>query len=126
MKKEVEAKFLNIEKDSTREQLRSSGFTLITSEYLMKRKTFKFPQLLPKQSKWGRVRQEAGKVTMTIKEVRGVGINDTYEAEVIVNDFAQASSILEACGLIPNALQENLREVWKRMISKPLLIHGRV
>ncbi len=114
MKKEVEAKFLSVNKDLLRVKLKSKGFDLKTPDYMMRRKTFDFSRIAPGRNKWGRVRQESDKVTMTIKEVRGLGINDTYEVELIVNDFDTAASFLEACGAPVKAFQENMREVWVR------------
>ncbi|BCX15768.1 MAG: hypothetical protein KatS3mg097_660 [Candidatus Parcubacteria bacterium] len=114
MKNEIEATFLSVNKDSVRTKLKKAGFELKTPEYLMRRKTFDFSRVAPGQNKWGRVRQEADMVTMTIKEIRGSGINDTYEIELIVNDFDTACDFFEACGIPAKAFQENMREVWTR------------
>lgn len=113
MKNEFEAKFLEIDKDAVREGLKKAGFGLKIPEYLMRRKTFDLPSP-DGHKKWGRVRQESDKVTMTIKEIRGTGIADTYEVEVIVNDFDSASAFLEACNIKAKAFQENTRELWVR------------
>lgn len=114
MKNEIEATFLSVDKDSVRTRLKETGFELKTPEYLMRRKTFDFSRIAPGQNKWGRVRQESDKVTMAIKEIRGSGINDTYEAELIVNDFDTACAFFEACNIHAKAFQENMREVWVR------------
>jgi len=114
MKNEIEATFLSINKDVMRDKLKSAGFKLKTPEYLMRRKTFDFSRIAPGRNKWGRVRQEADKVTMTVKEIRGSGINDTYEVELVVNDFGAAVAFFEACGIPAKAYQENMREVWVR------------
>jgi len=114
MKNEIEATFLSVNKNSTREKLKKSGFKLEIPEYLMRRKTFKFSRVASGCKKWGRVRQESNKVTMTIKEIRGLGINDTYEIELIVDDFDTACNFFEACGILVQAFQENMREVWVR------------
>jgi adenylate cyclase, class 2 len=114
MKKEIEATFLSVDKDSVRAKLKETRFELKTPEYLMRRKTFDFPRVVPGRNKWGRVRQESDKITMTVKEVRGSGINDTYEVELIVNDFDTATSFFEACDILAKAFQENMREVWVR------------
>lgn len=114
MKKEIEATFLSVDKDSMRAKLKEAGFELKISEYMMRRKTFDFSRIAPGRNKWGRVRQESDKVTMTIKEVCGSGINDTYEVELIVNDFDTASAFFEACNAPAKAFQENMREVWTR------------
>src|SRR3989339_888729 len=114
MKNEIEATFLSINKDATRDKLKKAGFELKTPEYLMCRKTFDFSRVVPGCNKWGRVRQESDKVTMTVKEIRGSDINDTYESELIVNDFDTASAFFEACNAPAKAFQENMREVWMR------------
>ncbi len=113
MKREIEATYLSVDKEIARKKLRATGFVLQTPEYTMRRKTFDFPNALG-QKKWGRVRQESDKVTMTVKEIRGSGINDTYEIELVVNDFDSASAFFEACDIPAKAFQENMREVWKR------------
>ncbi len=113
MKKEIEATFLSVDKDSTRAKLKKAGFELKTPEYMMRRKTFDFPSVSGRK-KWGRVRQESDKVTMTVKEIRGSGISDTYEVELIVNDFDTAASFFEACDIPVKAFQENMREMWVR------------
>lgn len=114
MKNEIEATFLSIDKDSMRAKLKDAGFEFKTPEYMMRRKTFDFSHIAPGKNKWGRVRQESNKVTMTVKEVRDSGINDTYEVELIVNDFDAAASFFEACNIPAKAFQENMREIWKR------------
>lgn len=114
MKKEIEATFLSVEKNTIREKLKTSDFKLEIPEYLMRRKTFDFSRIAPGRNKWGRVRQESDKVTMTVKEIRGSGINDTYEVELVVNDFDTATSFFEACDIPAKAFQENNREVWTR------------
>ncbi len=114
MKNEIEATFLSIDKDAMRDKLKKAGFELKTPEYLMRRKTFDFSHVAPGRNKWGRVRQESDKVTMTVKEIRGSSINDTYEIELVVNDFEAAAAFFEACGMPAKAFQENMREVWVR------------
>lgn len=114
MKNEIEATFLSVDKDAMRSKLKEAGFELKIPEYLMKRKTFDFSRIAPEKNKWGRVRQESDKVTMTIKEVRGSSINDTYEVELVVNDFDTACAFFEACNIPAKAFQENMREVWIR------------
>lgn len=114
MAREIEAKFLQVDKDAMRARLRALGFQLINPEYLMRRKTFDCGLVFPGKNKWGRVRQEAGRVTMTLKEITGDGINDTYEIEVTVDDFGKACEFLECAGMPAKAFQENTRELWRR------------
>lgn len=114
MRKEIEAKFLDIDKVLLRERLREAGFTLMIPEYVMRRKTFDFSNVFPGKNRWGRVRQERDKATMSVKEVRGSGIEDTYEVEIVVDRFDGAVSLFEACGFPVKSSQENLREKWQR------------
>lgn len=114
MKNEIEATFLSVNKDLARTKLKEAGFELKAPEYLMRRKTFDFSRVAPGQNKWGRVRQESDKVTMTVKEIRGSDINDTYEVELTVNDFDIACAFFEACDIPAKAFQENMREIWVR------------
>lgn len=97
-----------------RVKLKDSGFELKIPEYMMRRKTFDFSHIAPGRNIWGRVRKESDKVTMTIKEVRGTGIDDTYEVELVVNDFDTAALFFEACNIPAKAFQENMREVWSQ------------
>ncbi len=114
MAKEIEAKFLQIDKDTMRARLSAQGFQLINPEYLMRRKTFDCGLVFLGKNKWGRVRQEAGRVTMTLKEITGDGINDTHEIELTVDDFERACEFLECAGMPAKAFQENRRELWRR------------
>ncbi len=114
MQNELEAKFLAIDKEDIRAKLKSLGYDLVTPEYTMRRKTFDFSKVDPGKNKWGRVRQESDKTTMTIKEVTGEGVNDTFEVELVVNDFNTAANFFEACNIHAKAFQENMREVWKK------------
>jgi len=114
MKHEFEAKFLAIDVAQIRLLMKRAGFENRSLRFLMRRQTFDFPDVPDGVSKFGRVRQEATGVTMTIKEVRGKSIRDTLEAEVRVDDFDRSCAFLKACGLTPASLQENYREEWVR------------
>lgn len=114
MQKEIEATYLNVDKAVMRTALEKNGFKIKYPEYLMRRKTFDFSTVSPGLNKWGRVRQEADKVTMTIKEIKGSSIGDTYELEMIVDDFDKAAQMFESCNVPAKAFQENYREVWVR------------
>jgi adenylate cyclase class IV len=114
MAKEIEAKFLNIDKDALRARLRAGGFQLIEPEYLMRRKTFDCSLVFPERKMWGRVRREAGRVTMTLKEIIGEGINGMQEFELTVDDFETACAFMQCAGMPIKSSQENTRELWRR------------
>lgn len=114
MKNEFEATYLAINKEHVRTLLKDSGFELKVPEYMMRRKTFDFSIIAPGKNKWGRVRQESDRATMTIKEIRGSGINDTFELEMTVDSFDSACEMFEQCNVPAKSFQENYREVWVR------------
>ncbi len=110
--KELEIKFLDINKEEIRKKLIKIHAKLINPEYLMRRKTFDFSQISPGKNKWGRVRQESDKITMAIKEITGEKIDDVFETEITVNDFDKACKIFEDCNVKSKSYQENKREEW--------------
>lgn len=115
MAKEIEAKFIPIDKSIFRQKLLEIGAILKVSERLMRRKTFDFVgQELPKNHfKWARVRDEGDKITMTIKYlIDEKRIDNVDEAEVIVDSFDSAVHFLELAGLVEVNYQENYRETW--------------
>lgn len=110
MRHELEAKFINLTLEDARKRLRAAGFACVKAEFLMRRKTFHFNST---ENKWGRVRDEGDKVTMTIKHITSTQtMTGTREVEVVVDSFDNAAALLVACGLTPTSYQENRREIW--------------
>lgn len=112
MQKEIEIKFLGIDKDSIRRKLQENGFVRITEEFLMQRKTFH--PVSTDKNEWFRVRRESDKITMTYKRIHSNDLSGTEEVEIVVDDFDNAAEILMKTGLRNTSTQENLREIWKR------------
>jgi len=113
MQIEVEAKFLNIDRDEMRRKLSAVGFTCIRPNFLMRRVVFDVPG--HDFNTWGRVRDEGDKITMTIKRTNDEkSITGTEEIEVIIDDFEAGVKLLEGCGLVRKAYQETWREKWQR------------
>lgn len=110
METEYEATFSNIDKNIVRNKLKSIGAILIRKEFLMKRVTFNLPS--NEKGKWLRVRDEDGKVTMSMKAIIGDGIESQKEIYLEVNDFKSAESLLVSIGCHKKAYQENKRELW--------------
>ena len=78
---EYEATFFPVVKESVREILRKNGAKLINSEYLQKRTAFNLPKGHEIAGGWARVRQEADKITMSVKIVEGHGIENKRDYE---------------------------------------------
>ena len=108
MNNEIEAQFLDINKDKMREKLSEIGAKLIKPEVLMKRTVF-----YTGDHSFARVRDEGDKIVMTYKNVLDDNsILGTKEVNVIVNNYNDAILFLKSCGLEVKAIQETYREIW--------------
>lgn len=110
MQIEFEATFARVDKDAVRSRLRGVGARLVQPEYLMKRAVFHPPVAI--DGGWLRVRQEADKVTMSLKIVNGTNIENQHEVQLEVNSLEAGVTFLEALGAKQKSYQENLRELW--------------
>lgn len=108
MKNEIEAKFLDINKEDLRSKLRSLGATLVKPEALMRRTVF-----FTGEHSFARVRDEGDKIIMTYKNVSDEqSILGTKEVNIQVNNYDDAILFLNGCGLEIKARQETKREIW--------------
>ena len=109
MNNEIEAKFLDIDKDKIRVKLKEIGAKLEKPEVLMKRVVF-----YTGEHSFARVRDEGDKIVMTYKNVSNDNsILGTKEVNIDVNDYDDAILFLKGCGLKMKANQETKREIWK-------------
>lgn len=104
---EIEATFINIDKDALRAKLKASGAELLQPEILMRRTIFDVDD-----HSFARVRDEGNKITMSYKHLDELSLSGMKEACVEVNDFQEAVNILLALGHKIKAEQEALREEW--------------
>ena len=111
METEIEAKFLDIDKEEIRKKLREIGAELVHEERLMKSKVYEHPT--EKQNDWFRVRDEGDKITLSYKQLLDRTLHGTKEIDVVVNDFDKACSILEKSKLKFVTNQEKRREKWQ-------------
>lgn len=108
MNNEIEAQFLDIDKDEIRGKLKAIGAKCVKPEVLMRRIVF---DVGPHQ--FARVRDEGDKIVMTYKNVSDdKSIMGTKEVNVVVDNYENAILLLKSCGLEEKAEQESLREVW--------------
>lgn len=110
MTKEIEAKYLDIDRECLTKELVSLGATLINPEILMHRRTYTFTD-----GRTVRVRREPdGSITCTAKsEDKSLGALSLDEYEVRVSDYDEMCSILSL--LYPDTAysdQESRRETW--------------
>ncbi|MGE3770520.1 MAG: class IV adenylate cyclase [Bdellovibrionales bacterium] len=113
MQTEIEAKFLNIDRDAMRVRLSEEGFVCVKPDFMMRRIAFDVPGT--DFNTWARVRDEGDRITISFKRTHDQNnVTGTEEIEVTVNDFEQGVRLLVACGLIRKGYQETRREVWQR------------
>jgi adenylate cyclase, class 2 len=109
---EYEAKFLNIDPDTVRKQLRTAGARPVFDRTLFTRLIFENDTVQGEQ--WLRLRDEGGRTTLTLKQVTdATTINGTTEIEIEVNDLATTAELLTALGLRQVRYQQNYREEWQ-------------
>ena len=111
---EFEARFLSIESEAIRDKLAAQGGVRVMPRTLMRRIVFKNDDIAERGG-WLRLRDEGRRITMTYKQTTSdtSAIDTTLEAEIQVNDFHAAKSLLEAMGFEALRYQENYREEWK-------------
>lgn len=109
MNNEIEAKFLNINKDEIRKKLKDVGAKLVRPEVLMRRRIFDIGN-----HSYARVRDEGyGNIVMTYKKVDDDNsIFGTKEINLKIDDFDNGVLFLKCCGLEIKAEQETYRETW--------------
>ena len=105
--KEIEATFLDIDKDRYRNTLERSGARLIQPEILMRRSVFDTGE-----HSFLRVRDEGGRIVMTYKNVKKLSLDGVDEVNVVVSNYENVITLLECAGLKLKARQETLRETW--------------
>lgn len=109
MKNEIEAQFLDIDKDDIRSKLKNIGAVLEKPEVLMRRVVF-----YTGEHSFARVRDEGSQIIMTYKNISDDhSILGTKEVNIEVNDYEDAILFLKGCGLKIKACQESKREIWK-------------
>lgn len=108
MELELEATFININKEDLRKRLRENGATLVRPEIKMKKTIFDLGQNI-----FARVRDEGDHITATYKNVSDASkIDGTHEVNLIVNDYDRAVAFITALDIKPKAQQETMRESW--------------
>lgn len=108
MPPEIEATFIDINKNKLREKLRQAGARLVQPEILMRRVVFDVDERT-----FVRVRDEGNKVTMSYKHLDDLSLSGMKEICLEVDDYEKAIAFVKACGLRMKADQETYREEWE-------------
>ena len=115
MRTEIEVKFLDVDHDKVRAQLKELGGVCELPMRLMKRAIIDYPdhRLQTDKNAYIRVRDEGQKVTLTYKQFKGQAVDSAREIEAEVDSFEDTIKIFEAIGLKVRSFQESKRETWK-------------
>ncbi|MBR3253456.1 CYTH domain-containing protein [Candidatus Saccharibacteria bacterium] len=110
MNNEIEAQFLDIDKNEIRKKLEEIGAKCTKPEVLMKRVVFDTGP-----NSFARVRDEGNnKIVMTYKNVADEkSILGTKEVNVVIDNYENGILFMKGCGLEPKAEQESYRETWE-------------
>lgn len=108
---EYEATFADVDHDKIREKLEKLGAVRVKDETFFKRVTLSLPS--SEKNSWIRVRDEDNKITMSLKAIRGEGIECQKEIYLEVDNFDSAVLMLEKIGCVKKSYQENKREIWE-------------
>lgn len=108
MPPEVEATFIEINKDMLRKRLDQAGAELVQPEILMRRVIFDLGS-----RSFVRVRDEGNKITLSCKHLEELSLSGMKEICVNVSSYADTIELLKCAGLQIKANQETLRETWK-------------
>lgn len=112
MQTEIEAKFIQIDHDAIRQQLKSLGGVCNQPMRLMRRIVF-VNEALTSRYGWLRVRDEGDKTTLSYKQRDNLDIHGTKEIETAVEDFEAAVQIIRQTGDWSESYQESKRETWR-------------
>lgn len=113
MKSEIEATFIDIDKEQLRRQLQDLGAELIQPETFMRRTVFKLPDPKLADCAFARVRDEGYRITMTYKYQSAVSLSGMQEINLEVNSYDDAVEFLKCCGLRAKSYEETYRESWR-------------
>ncbi len=104
---EIEATFINIDKQDLRNRIRAAGGELLLEETKMRRVVFDTGE-----HSFARVRDEGNKVTMSYKYHDSLELGGAKEICLTVDNYDEAVKFVKALGIKPKAEQETLREEW--------------
>lgn len=109
MNLEIEATFIEVNKEEIRQKLAKLGGKLIQSETLMRRIVFS----LNNKHTFARVRDEGNRITLTYKNHLNDTLTGTEEINVEVSNYEDTIAILKACGLRAKSDEDSYRETWE-------------
>lgn len=115
MQSEIEAKYLGVDHDIIRAELKKQGAVCVQQLRITKRINFDYPdrRLHKNRHAWLRLRDEGDKVTLAYKQLNDRSLQGMKEVQIVVDDYNSASELIRATGLVQVAYQEVKRESWE-------------
>jgi len=112
LNREIEVRFLGIDKDAMKKKLMLMGATDLGEELLQETIFYDTGRTWLKDKKMVRLRKTPTKQVMTFKHNERETLEGTTEIELPVDDLAKAKAFLEALGLKAFRLQEKKRHTF--------------
>lgn len=109
---EIEAKFLNVDIEKVRQQLKELGAVCEQPMRLMRRVVIETAEL-HKKNGYLRVRDEGDRCTLTYKQFDELSINGAKELETTVGNFDTVVALFRQLEPTRYSYQESKRETWK-------------
>ncbi len=109
---EFEVTVPRIDMEDARRRLSEGGAVLKRPVFTHKHIVFNMPAERRIKGSWMRVREEEGRVTMSLKIIDGEKITDQQEYFFIAQNTKDACNFLELMGAEEKARQEKRREIW--------------
>jgi adenylate cyclase class 2 len=110
---EFEITIPGIDIEDARQKLRQNGATLEKESHIQKHIVFNMPLERRIKGSWMRVREEADRLTMSLKIIDGGSISDQKEFFFIAQSTEDACRFFQMMGAEEKAHQEKRREIWQ-------------
>jgi len=110
---EFEITIPDIDIEDARQRLLGCGASLEKESHIQKHIVFNMPAERRIKGSWMRVREEADRVTMSLKIIDGGNISDQKEFFFIAQNTEDACKFLEMMGAEEKARQDKRREIWR-------------
>jgi adenylate cyclase, class 2 len=110
---EIELKFLNIDIEKTRDDLRKIGAQQVFGSTLFKETYYELPGVENPKCSTIRIRVEGDKIFLNAKSrFKESAFRSVDEYEIPLNDFETGHAFLEVCGFEVVRRREKIREEW--------------
>ena len=106
---ENEVRFLEVDVDAIKHQLKKLGATNLGEDLLEERIYYNESLSWRDEGKLVRIRKTSNTISMSFKQYGQGTIGDTKEIEIMVSDVEHTHSFLESIGLICKRIQEKKR-----------------